>query len=306
MKKLSVILAAGILVANGIKAQDLKSKKGESYLPEKGDWSIGFNPNGLFSYVGNIFNGTENNAAPTVDFLKNGVFVGKKFITSREALRVVANVSVSTSKMQTPTYLNTTILPNPAPVPGESDLIAPLVQYNTTLSNSNFGLTLGLGKEYRKGKTRLQGYYGADLMFQLTSSKSESAVQYVLGDSAYIDYANPNVPVIKNLGVREYTKTVANKNGMGFSFIAQGFMGAEYFVFPKISIGAQYQYGLSFNYQALSKIETKYTGIGLSRINDNDLAQKARYSNSTTNGPKDNGIGIGGVGVASLSMNFHF
>ena len=55
MKKI-ILTVAAVFAFGAVNAQDLKSKKGENYLPVSGDWAIGFNADGLFNYVGNAFN----------------------------------------------------------------------------------------------------------------------------------------------------------------------------------------------------------------------------------------------------------
>lgn len=292
MKKLSFLIIAFLGVLSHINAQELKSKKGENYLPEKGDWSIGFNPEGLFRYVGNIFNGTDNNNAPNVDFLKTGVIVGKKFITAKEALRATVNLDINSGKIITPSYFRDTAIPNPTP--GESPILAPPICKTLTATNSNFNVTLGIGKEYRRGKTRLQGFYGADVLLNIKSSKIDSSTQYVKGFGDQSSYNRS-----------DYTKSITHTSGLGIGFTVQGFMGAEYFLFPKISVAAQYNYGLSFRYQALSKEIHKFTGVGIQGLPAASAAA-AYYSDFTKQGPKDNSIGIGGVGVGSISMNFYF
>ncbi len=228
MKNLLMSLFAITVVSVNVNGQELKSKKGESYLPEKGDWSIGFNADGIFSYVGNAFNGTLGNNAPSVDFQSPGTFVGKKFITANTAYRATANLAVGTTKS------------------GDN-------------TNSGFDVTVGLGKEWRKGQTRLQGYYGADGLLSLSSNTTKSVVGVV---------------------------TTETKSGMGIGFGVQGFMGAEYFIFPKISMGAQYTYGLQVFSQAASK--TTVTG------------------QPTVEGTKSSSFGLSGVGVTSINVNFHF
>jgi len=179
MKKVLSILAILAVVSFSANSQTLTSKKGENYLPEKGDWSIGFNIDGIFSYLGNSFNGTSDNSVPGVDFLSGSYFTGKRFTSATTATRYSANLSISSSKT------------------GE-------------IKSSGFDVTAGLGKEWRKGKTRLQGFYGADALVTYGSSK--------VGE----DKTN-------NLGVG-----------------VNGFIGAEYFIFPKMALGAQYNYGVGF------------------------------------------------------------
>ncbi|MEY4703428.1 MAG: hypothetical protein RIR96_1325, partial [Bacteroidota bacterium] len=115
------------------------------------------------------------------------------------------------------------------------------------------------GKEWRKGKTRLQGFYGADAMINVNSSTTKT----VAGAT---------------------TTTV--KSGLGFGVGAQGFIGAEYFIFPKISMGAQYTYGLMLGVDG--KSTTSVTG------------------QPDVEGVSSSSFNLGGVGVMSINVNLHF
>jgi len=234
MKKI-ILTAAAVFAFGFANAQDLKSKKGENYLPEAGDWAIGFNADGLFNYAGNAFNHTSN-TAPSVDFQKenSGTFVGKKFTSATQAIRVMANFAVSSNKSA------------------------------QEVKTSGFALKAGLGKEWRKGKTRLQGFYGADVFLSFSNDKTVTPTAATVSVPAY-----------------DTTHTV---NGFGLG--AQGFIGAEYFLFPKIAIGAQYTYGLSIN----------------------STSDKTSYSNPILTGTdyKTSGFNLGSVGVSSINMTLHF
>lgn len=249
MKKLSTLFVAFAMVSLSASAQEVnfKSKRGEYMLPEKGDWALGFNADGIFKYVGNAFNG--NNGAPNVTYLNSGYdadnntglnpamyggqFVGKKFITDKKAWRVVANFKVGSEKTTT--------------------------AENASNSVSEYKIALGLGKEWRRGKTRLQGFYGVD------------GLVGVHGRST------------KNVNGSTTTKT---REGLGFDLIGRGFIGCEYFIFPKIAFGAQYSWGLDL------AVTTK----GKSSVN----------GNSVNTYPTKTGFNLGGVSVASMSVFCHF
>ena len=231
MKKI-ILTAAAVFAISFANAQDLTSKKGEPYLPEAGDWAIGFNADGLFNYVGNAFNHSAN-LAPSVGFQEAGTFVGKKFITDKTAYRVLVNFAVGSKSDTDPSGFKTV--------------------------DSKFDLQAGLGKEWRRGKTRLQGFYGADALLTLSSTKhKETTTGYELVD----------------------------KSGMKFGIGAQGFIGAEYFLFPKMSIGAQYTYGVNI----------KITGA----------STKTETGTPEVKGGKGSDIGLGGVGVSSINLTLHF
>lgn len=246
MKKV-LLTAVAVFSLTFVNAQELKSKKGEAYLPAAGDWAISFNADGIFEYAGNAFNGNTGNNAPSVDYVTNNAFVGKKFITDKTAYRVVANLGFGSGKNEFPSGSNT-----------------------AEFKNSGFDLTAGLGKEWRKGSTRLQGFYGADALINVNSSTNEQT---------YTDTAS---------GV--FQNSTENKSGLGLGLGVQGFLGAEYFIFPKFAIGAQYTYRVGVDIQGKSETTTK---VGTAPA-------------TTVEGGGGSNFGIGNVGITSINLTLHF
>jgi len=68
--------------------------------------------------------------------------------------------------------------------------------------------------------------------------------------------------------------------------MAQGFIGCEYFIFPKISFGAQYSWGL----------DLALTSKGKSSTN----------GNSVNTYPTKTAINLGGVSLVSMNVFCHF
>jgi len=250
MKKIILTITA-VFALTFVNAQEIKTSKGENYLPEAGDWAIGFNANGIFSYVGNTFNGNTNNAAPSVDFQKSGTFVGKKFISATEAYRVVINLQVASSESLT--------APDAITVPATATTPKSFLISGNTYKTTGFDLYAGLGKEWRKGKTRLQGFYGAD---------------------AYLGFSS-----FKYTGVNNGGTDQTYDPGTTFKLGLNGFIGAEYFIFAKMSIGAQYNYGLNISTTAASKTNT---------------------GGGDVEGNKSSSFILGGVGVGSFNLTLHF
>ena len=247
MKKI-ILTVAAVFALSFANAQDLKSKKGENYLPEAGDWAIGFNANNLFSYAGNLFsNSGTNNIGSVGNNGWEGTFVGKKFTSATNANRYLVDFGVNSNSTTTP--ISST--------------------QSQKVSNSGFNLNVGLGKEWRKGKTRLQGFYGADLVFGVRSTSTKT-------EDTFSNNAALNT-------------TTDVKSGLGLKLGARGFLGAEYFLFPKIAIGAQYTYNVIIDVAGASKTTTT----------TNTTSTEAK-------GAKSFGLGIGNVGVASMNLTLHF
>ena len=75
------LIFAGLLGVSAISQAQLQSKKGEAYLPEAGDWSIGVDATPFLNYVGNFLS-SAGNSAPTQDFLNaNQTIIGKYCVT---------------------------------------------------------------------------------------------------------------------------------------------------------------------------------------------------------------------------------
>ena len=224
MKKI-ILTAAAVFAFSFANAQDLKSKKGEPYLPEAGDWGISFNADNLFKYVGNAFSGDDDtNVIGAVENSNGagGSFTGKKFKTANQADRYTVGFQLASNSVTTG---------------------------GVKVVDTDLNLEVGIGKEWRRGKTRLQGFYGYDLIAGLDLIDSKK-----IGSAAAV------------------------KQGVGFNVGAQGFLGAEYFIFPKMAIGASYTYGVNI-----------------------DIKGSASGSKD-----KSTNIGLGNVGVSAISLSLHF
>ena len=183
-----------------------------------------------------MFNGNTDNIAPTVGNVTANSFVGKKFIDAKSAYRVVANVGF-----------------------GSNNLIGDSTSLFDTYKASTLNLNLGLGKEWRRGSTRLQGFYGADALIGFASEKWS-----------------------------ETNNTVANGTfnaGTSINLGVTGFIGSEYFIFPKMSIGAQYNYGL----QVAANGASNY-----------------KLGNVEVKGKSTSNINLGNVSSASMNLTLHF
>jgi len=224
MKKTTFLFAFAFIAASAF-AQDITSKKGELYLPETGDWAISIDGSSFLKYAGNFIGGNGENEAPKFDFLSNNqTIIGKYFTSPNTAYRFGACLGFATTS-------NTDIVPA---IPSNGTITT--VDNVSKFSNTNIGLTLG--KEWRKGKTRLQGFYGAEAGVGLRTSIRKNTFGNALSTF------NP---------VGRQTEI---KNGSTFNIGVRGFVGAEYFIFPKIALGGEFGWGLVFSSQGQGSAKT--------------------------------------------------
>lgn len=301
MKKSIALVALAFGVTSAF-AQDLTSKKGEPILPEAGDWAVSIDATPFLNYAGNFFGKQNANVAPTWDFLtSNNLIIGKKFVDAQTAYRGIVRLGFSNSadKRQIRDASSST-------APSYPDLPA-MKEDKHSMSNTNIGI--GVGIEKRRGKTRLQGYYGADAGFFISAAKDK----YTYGNSLNPTGTPPvTVAASTNFGSNITTDTYGNaarvteqKQGLGFSFGVRGFIGAEYFIFPKISLGAEFGWGIGIGMQGKSKTTTESIGVnsGGSTVVGTQTINGGKTSNFFFDTDRNNAL-WGSAG--KLKLNFHF
>jgi hypothetical protein len=277
--------------SSGSASSGLTSKKGETILPEAGDWSIGFDAAPFLTYFGNFLSNV-GGTSPTANFLNgNNTIMGKYFVDETTAYRGLVRIGITstTNEHMTNADLNgATVAPFPTP------------QVSDQMKTSSHFVGLGAGMEKRKGKTRLQGYYGAELFFWLSGTDTK----YTYGN-AYNLTTNPS-PQWFNFSSNSTSvglpRTTEMKAGSTFGVSLQGFIGFEYFFMAKISIGAEYTWGLNF----------QSTGQGTQTVEEVNPTSGASQSDSYKTGKSggfslDDGINTAwGASSGNLYIHFHF
>ncbi|MDT8411187.1 MAG: hypothetical protein RQ875_01885 [Vicingaceae bacterium] len=233
MKK-RVLFVASLFLATATFAQDgLTSKKGEAYLPEAGDWALGFDAAPFIGYFGNLANGETGNSmnAAWLDGARASI-VGKMFKDETTAYRGRVRLGFgSTSADQLGFYDQ------------DADPTTNQIEYTNTAKSSNFNLVLGGGIEKRRGNTRIQGYYGGELLISLSSFNQT----WDYGRDYTDNWAVNEVAPVGNIQGTAFAERVTErKAGSTFAFGLRGFVGVEWFIAPKVSLGAEYGWGLGF------------------------------------------------------------
>lgn len=309
MKK-RLLFVAAIFAATATFAQDgLTSKKGEAYLPEAGDWSIGIDANPLINYVGNLANGNTGNSfggatwfdGSRGDFPAMTIY-GKYFKDEKTAYRAMVRIGFGSTKSGSVNEMFTDSL---------SSYNGTTTEFTDEVKTASRQITLGFGLEKRRGNTRIQGVYGAQMMIGFGGSSTENTYGLAFGaantiseTSGYVindvDPLNP----FDYYGSSERTTKV--DNGSTFMIGLQGFIGVEWFFAPKVSLGAEYSWGLSMTSTGASKTDTERWGVTpaesvMTTVPARHLVTK------TYNGAKSSSFGIDtGLSGANISLNFHF
>lgn len=212
------------------KNEKLVSKKGIYILPEQGEFALGVDAMPFLSYVGSLFtnNGQGSPSFTYANGFQTGnAIYGKYMLEDNKAVRI--RLGFADNKI---TNLYPVVESSLTP-----DANAP--QYvNDEAATLNRSFYVAVGLEKRRGKSRIQGVYGAELFF----GASRRDVNYVYGNSINNDFNTPATGVnTYDANGRRLIEDNTNKSVFGG---VRGFVGVEYFIAPKLSIGGEFGYSL--------------------------------------------------------------
>ena len=223
-----------------------KAKNGQEVLPQAGDWGIGIGATNTISYFGNLLNGNTNNNGGSSPFsfanenIPSTVVYGKLFVSSELAYRGFARLSYN--RIVTKAEVRADLETNP-------DIY--VTDKRTTRSS---GVTVGAGLENRRGSGRLIGVYGAQAFINLDQNLKTS---YDYGNGYSVNNANPTDAGLQNSNTVAPDpafgdRLLSTSQGSGFGVGAQLFLGAEYYFAPKMSIGGEFYWGITYTNNAIS------------------------------------------------------
>lgn len=274
MKKtlLLVVLAACTYVAT---AQNT-SKNGHQITPETDDWGLAIDIDPILSYIGNMFNGTTDNSAPTWNYVNNSpipmTITGFMMKDENTAYRGKVRLGFGSNK-------RTNFVDN------DNDTInvpTSKVEDEQKISANNILLSAGIQK--MRGKHRVKGLYGAEALIGFTSGKTT----YDYGNAMTIINQSPTSTVESSWELSEpysssaSSRTTEDKSGTGFYIGVRGFIGAEYFFAPKLSIAGEFGWGIGFFSEGEGEISTQFVdNSGLTPV-VREVTEKSGKSSSFT------------------------
>ncbi|MCM1309572.1 MAG: hypothetical protein NC301_00920 [Bacteroides sp.] len=244
MKKNILILALASMVGLGASAQETAEKQCcKQYLPQKGDFAIGVDVVPLFLPLANAIGGNKAEVSDVVlsgnPFLfdefsvkPNASILAKYMLTDNWAVK--ANLGIVVNDKRNRVYatddLNTYLDPNSS---------AKVIDQTKTVKG---GATLQVGGEYRIGKKRVQGVFGFGILAGVYSDKTS----YSYGNEITDLNRTPSTGINSYISVvpSGYRITEYRHEGAVGCLGFYGSAGFEWFVAPKISLGAE----VSLNY----------------------------------------------------------
>ncbi len=230
---------------------ELKNKNGVEILPVKGEFSIGLDASPFLRYVGDIFGNTSSNNALSgnkflSDYFNSNTIYGKYMLENNRAIR--ANFRLTDQKY---TY-KYNVFDDAQNSPDA------FVEDRRIFEYSEFNI--GVGYEFRRGKTRLQGIYGGELVFM----RSQTKTHYEYGNEFSASNMTPTSMYDQNgtfqggNGASVAERIVSNVQSRVLGIGLRVFVGIEYFITPKICIGTEFGQALSYTANKDAKVISEY------------------------------------------------
>ncbi len=226
------------------KEEDQTNRTGaaDTYFPGSGDFGIGFDGTPFLNYIGNMFNGTTNNALD----LRDNTLHFRYFVTDHSAVRLSLRINAlrETDKY----YLDDQAARLTDPLSRnqvEDKRVVFTNEYETKA-----------GYLFFRGENRLRGYFGGDIFFGYGKERREFAYGNQMTE------LNPSPETVINWETgntadrvrRPLEETTGSTINIGLGAV----VGSEYYFMPGVCIGAEMGliYGKSFYSQAYEKTET--------------------------------------------------
>lgn len=228
----------------------LQNKNGIDIMPVKGEFAVGINAAPFLSYIGDMFGRTgSNNPLGGDKFLGDyfgaNTIYGKYMLTDDNAVR--ANFSLVDQKYTYKYNVFNDGLNHP-----DSTVI-------DTRYNMYSEFNIGLGYEFRRGKTRLKGIYGGEVIFM----RSQDKTRYEYGNAMVSSNQTPTSAFNANgsfLGANGFPvaeRLVSDIETRTLGFGLRAFVGVEYYFTPKICVGTEFGHALSYTASKKSTFTTE-------------------------------------------------
>jgi hypothetical protein len=204
---------------------------GNSDMPVAGDFAIGVDAVPYIEFLGNVFSG--HNSRNTLN-LGAPVLYGKYFLTDLSAIR--AELYINRSTFNSKRYLQD----------DANVILNPFAQVQDLRILVNRGIGIGTGYQKYKDMNKVRGTVGVIASYYFNKTITE----YNWGNQMTVANPNPTSTNWYGAGGNPVSRQLKSVNSGSHMVSAGIFAGFEYFFLPKISIGGELGFYISYNYDS--------------------------------------------------------
>ena len=310
MKKiLSILLVAALatpMFAEKMTPEERGNADYSTWLPAKGEFSLGFSVDPFANFVGKMFNsaGAANyNREIGGDALTNNAFalsnpvvslMGSYMLTDKLALKANVGFIVNYTKWSGNVLDDAARFENPYSMKQVQD-VAKLGEY---------GGSFAFGAEYRIGKRRVQGVFGGGLMYAFQTHNETYSYGNAITEmnqkptSTHASYVSVIPGVIDNARLINNAVDMSGDMSLWHRIGLYTSAGVEVFLAPKVALGMNVNLDLLYKWS--SNVCKQYEGYNL-------LTKQVETFTDTRNIDNYSGVTFSTENIgANLYLNFWF
>lgn len=241
MRKLIIVCVSFLITAPTLFGQDEKKDHSELF-PKAGNFSLGIDMANIIKFIGNSFSAAGTNNFPNYDMIgpsNTGLelrptIYGRYFLSDNMATRVRLGIQIDNNTSRAFVYDDVKNIGNPL----NDDILTydkTVDEYKTRRSQWE----LGIGLEWRKNLWRMQGYGGVEVFGAYRHNNSRNTY----GNAISATNQTPTTYDFDSQSPQNPThRALETKGGNTFLFGAGLYAGADFFITPNISIGAEFNF----------------------------------------------------------------
>ncbi len=293
MKKIFSILMVALLaipVMASEPKEDPAKRDYSEWLPAKGDFSLGFGIDPLATFVGNMFNNTIDNHLNPLSgsalYTNQASIMGEYMVSDNLGLRANIGFNIGYNRNRTYVQDDKAVMLDPL----SRAKVIDAAKYN------RYGGSFALGVNYHVGKRAVQGVFGGGVLYGLNIESTTYTYGNGITEANQVPTSDYSYTTISSF--MPHARALKDFNGGANHFVGlYGTVGVEWFVAPKIALGANVNLNLVYEFGAQQYVE--YEGWNIA------TSQKENFTELKSPGYDRFDFSIGNIG-ANLYMAFYF
>jgi hypothetical protein len=245
------------------------------YFPQAGDFAIGIVADPFLTYIGGLFSDA-GATAPTFGLEGQGIY-GKYFLSNNRAIRarLMLDIYSTTNKQSVRDDEAYSITPDATAIDTKKESITDAI--------------LLVGYEFRRGRGRVQGFWGGELGFGIERTNTS----YTYGNPMTLANQAPT----SGFGVNPAARPLESKGGLTLAFGLGGFAGVEFFISRQVALGGEFT--LFFNALSRSQDEVTTQSVKFSEVREDTKRQRSA-------GDEASALGLQTITSGSIYLIFYF
>ncbi len=282
----SVAMAQEEVTEEVVETQEVKLE-GNAFHPKAGDIGVGIDATPVLYYVGNMFNGNTGNS---LMLNEDWSFQLRYFLTDNSAVRAHFTFPLGTRNVEQRNHVVDQVAAY------ENPTNAAFLKVEDCLVTRRNNYMLRLGYEQFRGKNRLRGFYGGDVLYGFSTHTDT----YSWGNK--MNAGNPKPISTKdfdsNTTEAKEVRTLYQDHGVSHTFGLDAFTGVEYYFMKNACIGFEVGFTLSGTIAGKGTVREESMASGLSTPFEREY--------TTAEGPQSLRFNSTNPFRGALYLMFHF